>query len=525
MLLASVVCSRFSARLGMPVLLAFILLGMVFGVDGPLGIAFDDFALTGQLASVALVFIMFYGGFGTSWRAARPVAAQSLLLSTLGVAATAGLTGLFCRFALGMTTAEGLLVGAVLGSTDAASVFSILRARRLALKDNTASLLEVESGSNDPCAYLLTTLVLSTMNGGLSAGGAVLLLVRQAGWGALCGAGLGWLAVRLLRRLAASDDGFDTMLVMALALLAYALPETLGGNGYLSVYLAGLVLGNAGVPNQKRLVPFFDGVTNLCQLVLFFLLGLLCTPTLLPAVAGQGLAIALFLLLAARPAAVWLLLTPFGASRGQKLLVSWAGLRGAASIVFAVLCGPDVLDRDLFHITFFVVLVSISLQGTLLPRAAQRLDMIDENADALCIFTDYTADVPVQFIQFTMPLNHPWSGRPLREAVLPPGTILVSLRRDGVQQVPHGDTVLRRGDELILCAHAPADADGLRLTEQRVTARDLADGAQVRDLPRRRDAVIMLVQRGDTVLIPNGDTVLQPGDVLVLHEQHSGGAR
>ena len=193
--------------------------------------------------------------------------------------------------------------------------------------------------------------------------------------------------------------------------------------------------------------------------------------------------------------------------------------------MFAVLCGPDVLDRDLFHITFFVVLVSISLQGTLLPRAAQRLDMIDENADALCIFTDYTADVPVQFIQFTMPLNHPWSGRPLREAVLPPGTILVSLRRDGVQQVPHGDTVLRRGDELILCAHAPADADGLRLTEQRVTARDLADGAQVRDLPRRRDAVIMLVQRGDTVLIPNGDTVLQPGDVLVLHEQHSGGAR
>lgn len=338
-LFASVICNRLSARVGMPVLLAFIFLGMIFGVDGPVGIAFDNYAVTEQVATVALLFIMFYGGFGTNWRAARPVAAPSILLSTAGVAATALLTGVFCRFALGMRMTEGLLVGAVLGSTDAASVFSILRARRLALKENTASMLEIESGSNDPCAYMMTALVLSAMQGGFSVGGALFLLLRQVGLGLALGAGIGLAAIRLLRRLGTDSGGFDMVFVVATAVLAYALPAALGGNGYLSVYLAGILLGNSDIRNKKQLVPFFDGVTSLCQLVLFFLLGLLCTPHRLPAIAGQALAISLFLLLAARPAAVFLLLAPFKASTGQKLLVSWSGLRGAASIVFAVMCG------------------------------------------------------------------------------------------------------------------------------------------------------------------------------------------
>ena len=520
-LFASVVCNRLSARVGMPVLLAFIFLGMIFGVDGPVGIAFDNYAVTEQVATVALLFIMFYGGFGTNWRAARPVAAPSILLSTAGVAATALLTGVFCRFALGMRMTEGLLVGAVLGSTDAASVFSILRARRLALKENTASMLEIESGSNDPCAYMMTALVLSAMQGGFSVGGALFLLLRQVGLGLALGAGIGLAAIRLLRRLGTDSGGFDMVFVVATAVLAYALPAALGGNGYLSVYLAGILLGNSDIRNKKQLVPFFDGVTSLCQLVLFFLLGLLCTPLRLPAIAGQALAISLFLLLAARPAAVFLLLAPFKASTGQKLLVSWSGLRGAASIVFAVMCGAGVMDRDLFHITFFVVLVSISLQGTLLPWAAKKLDMIDTDADAdaLRVFTDYTENVPVQFIQFTMTLEHPWSGRALREVVLPPGTILVSLRRGERTLVPDGSTVLRRGDELILCAHAPAQTEGLHLVEHRVRRRELEQGARVCDLPRRPGTVIMLVQRGEDILIPDGSTVLRPGDVLVLHEE------
>ena len=201
--------------------------------------------------------------------------------------------------------------------------------------------------------------------------------------------------------------------------------------------------------------------------------------------------------------------------------MSWSGLRGAASIVFAVMCGAGVMDRDLFHITFFVVLVSISLQGTLLPWAAKKLDMIDTDADAdaLRVFTDYTENVPVQFIQFTMTLEHPWSGRALREVVLPPGTILVSLRRGERTLVPDGSTVLRRGDELTLCAHAPAQTEGLHLVEHRVRRRELEQGARVCDLPRRPGTVIMLVQRGEDILIPDGSTVLRPGDVLVLNEE------
>lgn len=519
-LFACVAFNKLSSRLGVPTLLAFILLGMAFGTDGIVKIPFDNYGFTEQICSTALVFIMFYGGFGTSWQAAKPVAKRSLLLSTLGVVATALLTGVFCHFALGLGWLEGLLIGSVLGSTDAASVFSILRARQLALKENSASLLEVESGSNDPAAYMLTTIVLTAMQGGVTLRSVVGMLAAQVLFGVAFGVAIGLGAMWALKRLQ-FGDGFDTIFVLAVAVISYALPAVLGGNGYLSTYLTGILLGNSDIRNKKTLVPFFDGITNLAQVVLFFLLGLLCTPSQMPAMLPTALYIALFLSFVARPAAVFALLAPFKASLSQKLLVSWAGLRGASSIVFAVtaVTSPAHTNDDIFHTVFLVVLFSISLQGTLLPFVAEKLNMVDTDADAMKIFTDYVDEVPVQFVQLTMTLEHPWSGKALREVVLPPGTVLVSLRRGERQIVPQGGTVLRRGDVLVLCARAPSQTDTFRLTERRLAKDDLANGSRVCDLPRRKDSIIMLVRRGDDILIPSGDTVLQPGDTLVVHHQ------
>ena len=225
------------------------------------------------MCSVALLFIMFYGGFGTNVRSARPVAAQAVLLSSVGTVLTAGLVGVFCHFVLGVALWESFLIGAVISSTDAASVFSVLRSRHLNLKYHTASLLEVESGSNDPFSYMLTTIVLSVMHGGSSGGQFAAMLAAQIGYGVLFGVVLALAARWVLGRFRFSA-GFDAAFAVAVALLSYVLPEMLGGNGYLSVYLTGMILGNSRIPNKSGLLHFFDAATALMQMVLFFLLGL-----------------------------------------------------------------------------------------------------------------------------------------------------------------------------------------------------------------------------------------------------------
>ena len=277
-ILVCVAFHRLSVRLGVPALLAFLILGMLFGSDGIARIAFDDYDFADQLSTVALLFIMFYGGFGTNWRAAKPVAVQSIVLSSAGTVLTALLTGAFCHLALGMPLLEGLLCGAVLGSTDAASVFSILRARKRALKENTDSMLEVESGSNDPFAYMLTAVLITAMESGITPGAVLGVLAAQLGFGLLFGFGVGMAALWLLRRFKFGSGGFDTLLVVGVALLSYAAAALLGGNGFLSVYITGILLGNGEIRHKEALVPFFDGVTSMMQMVLFFLLGLLSFP-------------------------------------------------------------------------------------------------------------------------------------------------------------------------------------------------------------------------------------------------------
>ena len=443
-------CAKLSHRLRIPALALFSLIGMLFGSDGVLGIPFADAALAEQLCSLALVPILFYGGFGTSWKTARPVAGRAVLLSSLGVFVTAGLTGLFCHLALGMTWWEGMLLGAVVGSTDATSVFSVLRSHKLNLKGGLAPLLEVESGSNDPFAYILTVALLSLKGEG---GSLPRLFLLQVGGGILCGFALGGAAVWAMKRLRFETDGWQPIFTLALALLVYALTGLLGGNGYLAVYIAGILLGNAPIPRKRPLVHFFDGTTSLLQIVLFFTLGLLSFPSGLPRVLPAGLAISLFLALVARPAAVFLLLAPFHMPWKQKLLVCIAGLRGAAAIVFSlvVAAGAPGLEWDIFHIVFVVALSSVAVQGALIPWAAKRLDLVDPAGTVLETFTDYQETGGARLAQLPAAALLTDSPRFVADLPLPEGVLIVEIVRAGATVVPSGGTLVKPGDRLTLC--------------------------------------------------------------------------
>ena len=407
------VLKKFTARIGIPSLLAFLVLGMLFGSDGIFKIPFSDYHMAELISTAALAIIMFYGGFGTNWKVARPVAAVSIILSSAGTIATAALVGVFCHFALGMPLLEGLLCGALLSSTDAAAVFSILRSRNLALKENTASLLEVESGSNDPFAYMLTVILLAAMESGITAGEIGLMFVMELGIGLGFGFGIGLLARWMLQKELFESSESVTIFIVAVALAGYAVPQALGGTGFLSVYIVGLLLGNSELPERKTIVPFFDGVTSILDSALFFLLGLLSFPSQMVDVILPALAIAFFLTFIARPVATFVFMAPFGGSLARRVLVSFAGLRGAASVVFAIIAviSPVTMENDLFHIVFVVVLFSIAFQGSLLPLVAKKLNMIDERGNVLKTFTDYVDETPVNFIQFRIEPGHAWIGQ------------------------------------------------------------------------------------------------------------------
>lgn len=458
-LLVCVTSSKLLYRFGVPALLIFLVLGMFFGSDGPGGIYFDNFGLARQLCSFGLVFIMFYGGLGTNWKMAKPVAVPSILLSTVGVVVTAVLTGLFCHFVLGTTLLEGLLVGSVVGSTDAASVFSILRSRKLNLKGGLASMLEVESGSNDPIAYMMTMVILSLMSAG-GGNSIVLMVVCQLVFGLGLGFGLAKLAVWILRRVKFEIESYYLIFVAAVAILGYSLCEFIGGNGYLCVYIVGIVVGNSKIVHKRSLVHFFDGISWLMQIMLFFTLGLLSFPSHLPSILLPGILVSLFLILVARPAAVFGILCWFKRPVKQQLFVSWVGLRGAASIVFAIFAVTNVsgMENDLFHMVFFVALFSVAVQGTLIPFFAKKLDLVEESSPVLKTFTDYQEETGAVLKEYLIEPDSVWADKAIAEADIPEEILVVMIKRGGEVVVPKGSTVILPGDRLVLSAN---DFDGL----------------------------------------------------------------
>ena len=513
---ASIWLNSLSTRIGVPTLLAFILLGILFANVGLSPVSFDNYNIAKETCTVALIFIMFYGGFGTRWEAVKPVMVEAGLLASFGVVITAGLIGVFCHFAMHWPWLESLLLGSVMSSTDAASVFSILRGKRLGLKNNTAPMLEVESGSNDPAAYMLTTIILSIMNGTSSGGSIAWNIFAQLVFGAGLGVLIAKIAAIRFKRIHFQTDGFNSLYIMAIALVAYAIPSLVGGNGYLSVYIVGVMLGNEEFKDKKSLVNFFDGITGLMQILIFFLLGLLARPAMMHKAIIPALIIFAFMLLVARPAAVFSILTPFRKySFKQQSLISFVGLRGAASIVFAIMAmvNSTAVEHDIFNIVFCVVLLSIAFQGTLIPFASRKLDMIDPKADVMKTFNDYVETADMNFGRIEITEDSDWAGKAIMDIVLPRNVLIAMVLHNGERIQPKGTTVLHPGDDVIILTHGFKDT-AASLYEKTVKVSSRRVGKPIAENPGK--GLVVLVRRGEDNIIPSGDTILQAGDRLVI---------
>ena len=388
----------------------------------------------------------------------------------------------------------------MIGSTDAASVFNILRSKNLNLKENTASLLEMESGSNDPVSYMLTVILTAVLTGQSVNIGSMLFF--QVFFGIGCGVLFGKSTAVVLNQVDFDIAQGKTILVFAAAILAYTVPS---------------MMGNSYLPHKRDMVLFFDVLTGVAQMMIFFLLGLLVTPSELPQVILPSLVIMIFLTFVGRPVSVAALLAGFRSSKGQIGLVSWAGLRGVASIVFAiyVVLRQVHLGYNLFNLVFCIVLLSISIQGTLLPWISAKFQMIDENADVRRTFNDYQEEESISFVKFHLYGQHPYVGKCLKEITLPPKLLVVLLIRGKEVLVPNGDTCLKAGDLMIAAAEEFEDRKNMTLREITVDKNHKWSGKALSRISMQAGTLIVMVRRGKETVIPTGNTVVYEGDVLV----------
>ena len=518
-LIICILLSKITHKLGVPSLLLFILLGMLMGSDGVFKVYFNNYHLTEQVCTITLIFIIFYGGFGTNWKMAKPVLKPALLLPTLGVILTAVITGLFCHFVLQLDWIESLLIGSVISSTDAASVFSILRSKKLNLKNGTASLLELESGSNDPVAYMLTLILIDIMNESAKLSEIPFLLLAQVGYGTLFGIVIGLGTSLILKKINFMVDGLETIFVLAIAILSFALPTLMGGNGYLATYLTGIIIGNHSISNKVTLVHFFDGLTGLAQILIFFILGLLSFPSQMSSILLPSFGIFIWLTFVARPLTTFCLLPSAKYTIPQKLLLSWSGLRGAASIVFAILVvlNTNETSYDIFHISFCICLMSVAVQGTLLPTIARKLDMIDDNDNVLKTFTDYQEEEHLPLIKILITPSHSWANQKIHGLHLN-DTLILMLRRNERTLIPNGNTLILPGDEVVISGTSYEENPDLTLTEIYVDDQTHPwFGKTLKDLNLPSQSLIILIKRQDgTNITPKGETTIQLHDTVIL---------
>jgi cell volume regulation protein A len=462
LLLASVIGSKTSGRLGVPALLLFVVIGMLAGSEGPGGIEFDDPRLAQSLGVLALALILFAGGADTEWRSVRPTLWEALALSTIGVFATAFTLAALQHLLLGSVFVPALLLGVIVSSTDAAAVFAVLRSKNVGLRGRLKPLLELESGSNDPMAVFLTlTMIGIVMEGGLSLGSIAVGFVLQMVVGAAAGYGIGKGMVWFANRLRLEYEGLYPVLTLAFVLFTYGVTATVGGNGFLAVYIAGLVMGNSDFIHKRSIIRFHDGLAWLMQIVMFLALGLLVFPSRLLTVAVPGLATAALLMLVARPVGVFLVLLPSRMPLAEKVMVAWVGLRGAVPIVlatFPLLSGVPGAD-DLFNLVFFVVLTSVLLQGTSIPAVARWLG-VDIAVERRPLPADVTAVATANAVvkEIRIPSGSTTAGKRLLDLGLPAGALVILLRRGEQVVVPDGGTVIEEGDVVVLLADEPAHA-------------------------------------------------------------------
>lgn len=479
LLISGVLIGKSSYRLGLPLLLIFLVVGMIFGTDG-LGIQFGDMHTAQFIGMVALCIILFSGGMSTKISAIKPVILPGMVLSTVGVLLTALITGLFIWWVSGMSWTNirfafvpSLLLAATMSSTDSASVFGILGSRKVSLRNNLRPMLELESGSNDPMAYMLTIILIEvlTLGSGLSAGRVLLELLLQFGVGGIGGFVMGKLTLWLIalygrfgrkssqREDAAQATSMLSILIVGCVFFTFAATTALAGNGYLAVYVCGIMVGNAVLPNSRGISKFLDGLTWLAQIVVFLMLGLLVNPHEMLRVAAVSVLTALFIMLIGRPLSVFLSLAPFRSiSTRSKLFISWVGLRGAVPIIFATY--PVVAEIDgadqIFNIVFFVTLLSLLVQGTTIVVSARKLQLIDTDADDDDDFGVELADeLPTTLHTITLTEADLVAGNTLKEMKLPAGNLVMMIRRGNRHIVPDGSRKLIPGDKLLIIKEHP----------------------------------------------------------------------
>lgn len=453
LLFISLIAGKTSYKVGVPVLIFFLGIGMLAGSDGIGGIYFNNPQTAQFIGIVALNFILFSGGLDTGWQSVKPVLWQGVSLSTMGVVFTATLVGVFVYLITDFTIYEGLLLGSIVSSTDSAAVFSILRSKSIALKGNLRPVLELESGSNDPMAYILTIaftgLIVNQDAGFIS---VLPMFVKQLALGGIIGFAIGKAGSFLINKIKFDYEGLYIVLVIAIMFFSFSATDFAGGNGFLAVYIAGVFLGNQDLIHKKKILKSFDSFAWLMQIILFLTLGLLVFPRQIIPVIGIGLLISVFLIVLARPVSVLVCLSPFRMQFRKRLFISWVGLRGAVPIVFAtypLIAGIDKAGM-IFHIVFFISVTSVLIQGTSLPLVAKLLHIALPEKVKQRTQTDIelSEGIMSNITEIIIPENCSIAGKPIVHLGLPKTTLISFIQREGKFITPTGSTILLSNDKL-----------------------------------------------------------------------------
>ena len=455
LLFISLIAGKTSYKVGVPVLILFLTIGMLAGSDGVGGIHFDNPKIAQFIGIVALNFILFSGGLDTDWKSVKPILWQGITLSTLGVILTASIVGIFTWAVTDFTIYEGLLLGSIVSSTDSAAVFSILRAKNLALKGNLRPTLELESGSNDPMAYILTIVFTGlVINQDSSFISIVPVFFSQLILGALLGFVVGKIGAVVINKIRLDYEGLYIVLVIAIMFFSFSATDFVGGNGFLAVYISAVYLGNQELIHKKKILKSFDSFAWLMQIGLFLTLGLLVYPSQVVPIISIGLIISLFLIFIARPISVFLSLIPFKVQQRSRWFISWVGLRGAVPIVFAtypLIAGVDKANM-IFNIVFFISITSVLIQGTTLPLVAKLLHLTlpEKLKQRTKSDIELSDSIKSKLTEIIVPDNCAVTGKQIVQLGFPKTAIISFIQRNNKYITPSGSTIIMSNDKLYI---------------------------------------------------------------------------